>query len=326
VSTTDRHIQRWRDAGVIDEATAERIAAFEAGRPESTSARGLVIEAVSYLGAALVAAGVIVLAIARWNELGDSAQVLLPAVPGFAALVAGFLLRGQPTASLRRAAQASWLLGGALTALAVGVMGDNAGLSGENAALLAGILAVTLAIALWSLQQGEAQLAGIAAAFMVLAIALSVRVEDSDHTFAVQGSVLAVLGLLGMAAAEYGLLRPLRFSRALFGFELGLGAFLTGVVREVPAGWEAPVFVAAALLVVAGVRMRSLTYLVLGAVALFSGLVRSILRYVDDPTLAAVLLIAAGLALVAVVVGIALGNPAGRGRGRRGVARDTPAG
>jgi len=70
------HLRRWREAGLIDEAAAGRIAAFErehAGeRPAAAGDAGErpgALEALLYLGLAAAAAGIIVLVAMQWSEL-----------------------------------------------------------------------------------------------------------------------------------------------------------------------------------------------------------------------------------------------------------------
>ncbi len=82
---------------------------------------------------------------------------------------------------------------------------------------------------------------------------------------------------------------------------------------DAPVVAEVTSFAVAVLLIGAGIRYRMLISTVLGVFSAFLGLVVGILRHIDDPTLAAVALIAVGLGLLAAIV------VKGRSRPWRGV-------
>jgi hypothetical protein len=141
-------------------------------------------------------------------------------------------------------------------------------------------------------------LVGIAGAAFLLASALSSYAGDSAPT--VVGLSLAGAGLLGLIATEFWVFRPLVSARLLTGAAMALGAFFAGMPPG-PAVAELVAVAATALLIAASIRFGTLTYTVFGVLAAFVGLITAILRHIDNPTLAAVALIAVGLALLAVI-------------------------
>ena len=65
-----RQLARWKEAGLLDAATAERISAFEAGRK-----RPVLLYAVGGLGALAVAIGIISVIAANWDGIGRAPKV-----------------------------------------------------------------------------------------------------------------------------------------------------------------------------------------------------------------------------------------------------------
>lgn len=71
--TIDDALRRWIQAGVLDEAAAERIRVFEASREQPTGLRWQVLLALIF-GALLLAAGVTLFVAAHWDELSPGAR------------------------------------------------------------------------------------------------------------------------------------------------------------------------------------------------------------------------------------------------------------
>ena len=69
-------LERWRSAGLIDIAVAERIRAFEGARPRTQGLRWPIIIACA-LGALLLGAGVLLFVSAHWDELSPAWRVML---------------------------------------------------------------------------------------------------------------------------------------------------------------------------------------------------------------------------------------------------------
>ncbi len=69
-------LQRWLNAGLLDEATAERIRAFEASGTEEQKLRWPVLVTVS-LGGLMLGAGVLLFVAAHWDELSPATRFTL---------------------------------------------------------------------------------------------------------------------------------------------------------------------------------------------------------------------------------------------------------
>ncbi|HVE79881.1 MAG TPA: DUF2157 domain-containing protein [Gemmatimonadaceae bacterium] len=99
----DRHLSRWQRAGLVDDATAGRIRAFEQEHGGAASRWARIAAA---LGAGLLGAGVLLFISAHWDELSPGVRMALAVAPivAFHALGAFATVRGAP--SLASAAHA----------------------------------------------------------------------------------------------------------------------------------------------------------------------------------------------------------------------------
>ena len=321
MTTTTGDVRRWLDAGVVDAATADRILAFEAGATAGDSRRERagpsITEFLVYLAAAIVGVGVTVLVATNWEHLGLLPRLLIPGVSALIALVAGQSMRGSAQASMARAGSAAWLLATALATGTVAIAAHEAGWHEENVALAAAVTAVALAVTLWALSPVHAQLVGLAAAFLLLSLAFTARASgDSGPT--ILGISLAAFAAAALVATEAGILVPRLTAQLLASAGLALGAFYSGLPPG-PALAALVALVASVGLVTASLRFNTLLYMIFAVLIAFAGLVTAILRHIDDTTLAALALIAVGLALLVALAVIARTRPWSR-------ARQAPAG
>jgi len=102
------HLERWRTAGLIDAAHADRILAFEREQasPERNDEDGRpsALEALLYLGIAVAVVGVFTLVAQNWENLRTWARIAILALPGALLLLAGAVMR---PSTLRRYATAA---------------------------------------------------------------------------------------------------------------------------------------------------------------------------------------------------------------------------
>jgi uncharacterized membrane protein len=88
----EQHLVRWETAGVVDEATGQRIRAFEAEQVNPARQRWQVVTAL-ILGGILLGAGVLLFVAAHWDEVSPTGRFLL-VLGVLAALHLGAVLSG----------------------------------------------------------------------------------------------------------------------------------------------------------------------------------------------------------------------------------------
>ena len=322
VSRVDEHLDRWRAAGLLDEAQAERIAAFEAEREQrearESAERPSMLEAVLYLGVAVVAVGIVTLTAQNWEDLRGWTRIASLLMPGMLLLLFGQAMRAERLPAVQRASAVAWLVSVALLAGATGVIGDEAGWEGRTTALIAGAVATGLALLLWAVQPTHPQVIALAAALVFLAGATAAWPDDFEPTEQTAGLLVAVFGATGLVLAERDLFGPLSSARMLSaaGVMLGLisAAYAGGDDDRVWA--EMLVFVAGAALVALSLRRSVFSYMVIAVGGTFIGLVAFIFRHFEDELGAPVALLLTG----ALVIAAALLLAHFRGRLRTGVA------
>ena len=313
MSTIEHHLGRWQHAGLLDAANVASILGWESKQArEPASERPSLIEALTYLGLAIVLLGITVLVGSNWDQVQLPLRVAIPAVPGVLAVVAGALLLRADRADLRRGGRMAWLLAVALAGAVAGVLGDEVGFAGEDIPLAIGLAALAAAVALATLERGGPQVVSLLGGMTMVAIGLGAEVARVDERYAMLavGLTLAAGSALAVAAAETGVLRPTAIARGLGGFGLGLGGFLASTDGHSLDTWsEFIVFPVAVLLIVLSLRREVFIYLAVGIAAAFLGIFTLVLRHVDDPTAMGLALIAIGMVLVASVIAIARLRP-----------------
>jgi uncharacterized membrane protein len=310
MTATPEDIRTWLRAGLIDEATADRILAFEAKRSserQATQDRPGIAEILVYLAAAITGAGFTVLVATNWQHLSTPVRVSMPALAAAALLAAGYRLALTKSNALVRGASLLWLVAGALTCTTAAIAANEAGWSENDTSLAAGVTAAIAAVSLWWPMRMHPQIAGMGGAALLLSLAISSRAAD-DWVIAVLGMLLAMIGLVVMIAVETGNLTPRASARLLAGAGLGFGAFFAGLPPSPPVA-ELLSIAVVGVLVAAGVRYQSLIYIAFGVLTAFAGLLKLILRHVEDPTLAALALIAIGLLLLAAILVLGRSKP-----------------
>jgi MFS family permease len=187
-------LQRWQEAGLLDFEAVSRILAFEKSRePERREGPG-VVEALVYLGLAVVGVGVFVLAAVNWGDLPSWARVAVAGAPGVLSLPLGQALRTMAEPGLRRGGAMSWLVGGALITAAAIVAAHESDWRAENAVLAGGVVAGALGVLLWSFSKTIPQVVGLAAAAGLLSAGFGARFDDDNIPLAIGFSLLLLNG------------------------------------------------------------------------------------------------------------------------------------
>jgi hypothetical protein len=322
----DERLAGWMAQGLIDAGQAERIGAAEAARhavPAATPRRlPLVAEALGYLGAVLaVMAGLI------------AARQLLPAISvgaelAFAAAGAGVLLLvgimlpvkdrvAQDGVALDRVAldrvaldrvalgrlrSVLWLASVAsLAAFAGLVTGPHFGNLGPAARPLVAEAVVTVyAIALWWRSRGTLQHLAVFAGTAVLAGTGITQIWDGYPPWQL-GVGLWLLSLLWGIAAHRGYLAPRTVGYAA----AGVGLLVSTQLNMDLAAGQALAVVTVAGLLAAGVALRRVLLLALGAVGAIVILPQVADRYLPNGVGAAAAMFAAGMAILGAALWLA---------------------
>ncbi len=304
-------LARWQAAGLIDAETSHRIADFEAGR-ETAAARvagerpGL-LEAVAYLGVAIVTVGIFVLLASAWDGIAEPARPFIPATATVLAIIAGMLMRQSSEGGIRRGGTSAWAASVALAAIAAGLWADQAG--NENTIpLVAGIVGLSLAVILWIAWHSAMQVVALAIGGSILTVGVA-QVTDTWTSLApsaVGGFFLLGLGVIAIFEAETGVLVPRLPGRSIGALEAAIGAYMTGIQIGI---LELVPLATGAGLIWLSIRTGYFGYTFAGVAVIFLGLFTSVVKHVGDPTLAALLLIVIGLGLLASVVLISRRKP-----------------
>ena len=299
MARTEEQIEIWRAAWLIDAETAGRIRAFEAAQMTTQDSPTLT-EAIVYLGLAVIGVGVVILVGANWDRLAAWAHVATPLIPGLLALVTAFIMRRMQEPGLRRGAHVAALLGGALLTVTVATTGREVGWTSETTLLAAGCAAVLATAVLWILWPSHLLLLGLSAGSVLFSVGIGANAPT--HDVSVGAMTATLLGAVGILLAEQGTLRPRVSARAFAAVGFAGGAYLAGVEGSDPAWTEALVFIAGALLIVLSIRRGTMAYMACAVGAMFLALITSVVRHVQDPTLAALSLMLVGGAVIAVVL------------------------
>lgn len=300
-------LDRWVAAGVITPAQAARMLADVAAHPPSMPAgverqrqTSLAIEALGYLGSALIVVASLLLASQYWNDLSTAGHLIVVGAAAVTLLLAGFAVPKRLGPAGLRMHAVLWLGATVTTAGFLGLLGREVlEWYDEDLALLVFAGSAALASVLWwrlptSLQQaalvvGLAGFAGAAAAQLHAA-------EAELPGLAVWG-VGAIWFLLGWG----GVVRP-RSAALLFG---GIG-LIVGAGMTMPAdGGIVLALATAAALVSLAVLARDLLVLALGGWGAVQFLPIAVNEWFPGELAAAIALLAAGGLLVAVAIWIA---------------------
>ena len=151
-------LDRWTSAGVLDQAQAEKIRAFEleaidVGRPDTDKSRVHVIaEALGYLGGMLGVVGLVVLLADFWSEFTEGARIGVSAGATAALIIGGILVPETVSPAMLRLRTFLWLLATVSSGLMAWVLVDAIFDTTEvrREWLAVGIVTATVSGALWA--------------------------------------------------------------------------------------------------------------------------------------------------------------------------------
>jgi hypothetical protein len=311
----------WIAQGLIDAGQAARIRAAQEARaveaaqpgpPDGGVARPvpggasrrlpLVVEALGYLGAVFAVAAGLIATRQLWRDVPAGAELAFAGVAASALQLVGAMLRTSTSPAFARLRSVLWLLSAACVAAFTGLLiGPGFWEMSPASGLLVTEAVVTVyAVTLWWWSRAALQ---YLAAFAALAALAGTSVGEAWPGLHTWGAGLAVwvLSLLCGLAAHRGLLAPRTAGFAAAGIGLLVGAQLTMIL---PAGQVLALATVAGLLT-AGVAVRRVLLLGLGAVGALLILPQVADRYLAGGAAAAMAVFLVGLVMLGVAVWLA---------------------
>lgn len=306
---------RWMAEGLIDAEQVGRIEAAEAARfsPAGSGAgaagavggpgqrRGLVVEALGYLGGALAIVAGFIAVRQLWPEIPTGAELVFAAGGAVALLGAGAAIRAAGDPPLGRLRSVLWLMSTASLAAFVGVLAaqvwDFRGIS--TAVAMAGAATIYAAALWWRTRAPLQHLAMFASA----AVLVGTGVSQAGPGLRAWGPGLGIWALSGLwvIAAHRGYLMPREVGYLAAVIGLLVGAQLT---MEIAAGQVLALATVAGLLT-AGVVLRRVILLVLGAVGVIMTVPETAARYLPENVGAPLAIFITGLILLGVALRLA---------------------
>jgi len=264
-------VHQWADRGLITEEQAAQLVASVEGSVLPASApsrtRAVLVEAVAYLGGAIVVTSSILLGSLFWGDLTDVVRLALVGTAVAGLMAGGAAVRATHHAASGRLRSALWAASVAVAAAALAVAAGILDLGEVDAAVFVSAGATGVAAVLWSRWRTPAQQAVTMAAAAMAAAAAVARLDVPDEAIGLgpwvvgitwallgwsertlparlgqtAGSAMAVLGAMMTARSDAGTVLTLVTLVILvaaamrLGDPLLLGVAAIGVVINVPA-------------------------------------------------------------------------------------------
>lgn len=294
--TREDDLRRWVEAGLIDADTATAIETYEAGRTGSSRvSRGM--EAVAYLGAALVLVALVVMAVEFWDRIEPWGRITLSGAVTVVLFAVGLVLGRSEEPAVDRAQTFAWLLTVAAVALTAAVtLTELTDIDGEQTFLYASLIALVAAVGLWWQRASVLQMAAMGVAAGVAVIAAVSQFESAPE-WAI-GLALAGLGAVGITLTGFGLLRPTRTAYVLS----AIGALAIAFPESNNLPWPLLGLGVALALMGLSVAIGETVLLGLGVAGLFVYIPMTIFELFGESLGVPVALLITGLVLLGVVV------------------------
>lgn len=289
-------LERWVGAGLIDPDTAQAIEQFEEKR-SSERGVGRGMEAIAYLGSALVLIAVGLLAIEFWDEIEAWGRLALSGGATAILVIVGWLLGRSEEPAVDRAQAFAWFLAALGVALTVTVAAsDLADLDSQDTFLYAASISLVAAILLWLFRSSVLQLVAIGLGAYATVIASISRIDDPpDWAF---GLSFAALGLVWLVLTWMDVLHPTRTSYAIG----GMGLLMISFPEAVEMPWPLVGLVAGGALMGVSVFLKENVLLGLGVLGLFVYIPMTIFELFGETVGVPFALLITGLVLLGVVL------------------------
>ncbi|MGD2042081.1 MAG: DUF2157 domain-containing protein [Acidimicrobiia bacterium] len=296
MATTVKDLERWVEAGLIDPETADAIETYE-GRLSEGQGVGRGIEAIAYLGSALILIAVSLLAVEFWDEIEPWGRFALAAGVTTVLVVVGSLLGRSDVPAVDRAQTFAWFLAALGVALTATIAtADLAELDNQDSFLVVAGVFFAAAILLWLLRSSILQLVAMGLGAYATVIALVSRSETApDWVF---GLSFAGVGLVWLLLTWTGVLSPIKTSYAVGGIGLLLISFPEA--QEMP--WPLLGLLAGLALMAVSVALKENVLLGLGVLGLFIYIPMTIFELFGETVGVPFALLITGLVLLGVVL------------------------
>jgi Predicted membrane protein (DUF2157) len=306
---------RWVADGLIDTGQAERIEAAEAARLSPASSgqaaaarpasgpgqrRALAVEALGYLGGALVLVAGFIAVGQLWPDITTNAELAFAAGGAIALLVAGAAIRTDDP-PLGRLRSVLWLMSTASLAAFMGVLAAQVwDFGGISAALVMAAASTVYATALWWRTRVPLQHLVL---FASAAVLVGTGIAWAGPGLEAWGPGFGVWGLsvLWAIAVYRGYLVPRDIGYLAVAIGLLVGAQMTMAM----AAGQALALVTVAGLLVAGVALRRVALLGLGAVGVIITVPQTATRYLPESFGAPLAVLIVGLVLLGMALWLA---------------------
>jgi hypothetical protein len=301
-------LDRWEREGLISAELAdslrEDLAAHDASDVAAPTSRAprpapesLLTEALSYLGGVLVLLAGGLLTTRLWDDLDLGGRALLAAATTALLLGAGLLVPRRLGPAGQRVRRALWLLStAAFAGLLAVVTTDGLDREGAGVGMLVGGGTAVYAAALWWRERSAIQQLALFAASVGFVAATGIELLG-DHQGLVPGLAVLVLAALWGVAAHRGLVTPRRPGIAAGGATALFGGLVT-TGSERGAAFVLAVVVVVAVVALA-VLLDELPLLGIGAVGAVFILPSAVGHFFPSVVGAAVVLLVAGVGLIA---------------------------
>lgn len=302
---------QWVADGLIDAGQADRIEAAEAARlagpplagpPHGPGQRrGLVVEALGYLGGALAIVAAFIAVSQLWTDIPTSAELAFAAGGAVVLLGAGWLIRATEDPPLGRLRSVLWLMSTASLTAFTGVLAAQVwDLGNVGVALVAAAVSAVYATALWWRTRAPLQLLAM---FVSAAVLVGTGISWIGPGLDVWASGLGIwmLSTLWAAAAYRGYLVPREAGYLAAVVGVLVGAQMT---MDTAAGHVLALATVAGILA-AGVALRRVILLAAGAIGVIMTVPQTAARYLPNNVGAPLAVFVIGLVLLGVALWLA---------------------
>lgn len=305
MTDTDR-LEAWVEARILSQEQAEQIRRFEAEREPDTAAAGrvpLVAEALGYLGGGLAFVAAWIFGVQLWPELQPWARVALVAVITAVIAGAGAWIRNSEEPAAQRLTSFLWFLSSIGVAFIFGLTADALDAQ-EETSILVGSMAVSIySFVLWLARRSSLQQLALFAGLITTAVSLLNNFEANiDPAFF--GLTIFTISLAWGLLAWGEVMEPLTTGLVVSGLGMMAGsqasAFDDTQVLGIVLGMATAV-----IFLVAGVVVRRMLLLALGAASVIIFVPQMINDVFGDALAAVLALLVVGLGIVVGAVVIA---------------------